>query len=274
VKRLRWSAVLVGLVLMLSWAGAAQAQTTTDQTASGPTEGQVVTPPPDTPPAQESQERMCSPAEGLTTGVDQIEITTDTAGAHPTASASFTVKEGCLVRIVLESVDENKSEVVDSDPPLPESGQIPTSGPGDHTLTVDLPSCSKFFVALDAVMPGQEPPLGAQRGAAVLDTRRPRDEDVILGQATGTTTNCPTLAGAPPSDQPTATTTETADATETATADATETTTAGATETTTADELPFTGSKAMPLLIAGLVLVTGGGAMLFGARVRGRHTSR
>jgi hypothetical protein len=258
VKRLRWSAVLVGLVLMLSWAGAAQAQTTTDQTAGGPTEGQVVTPPPDTPPAQESQERVCSPAEGLTTGVDQIEIKTDTAGAHPTASASFTVKEGCLVRIVLESVDENKSEVVDSDPPLPESGQIPTSGPGDHTLTVDLPSCSKFFVALDAVMPGQEPPLRAQRGAAVLDTRRPRDEDVILGQATGTTKNCPTLAGAPPSDQPTTTTTETADATETA----------------PADELPFTGSKAMPLLIAGLVLVTGGGAMLFGARVRGRHTSR
>jgi hypothetical protein len=259
VKRLRWSAVLVGLVLMLSWAGAAQAETPTDQTTSGPTEGQVVTPPPpQTPPAAEppaapaapAKARLCSPDEGLTSGVDEIKISTDTAGEHPTASASFTVREAASSASSSRASTRARVSCSTPDPSVPGSGEVPASGPGEHTLTVDLPYCSQFAVNLHALRPTRNAPAPAPqvRGAAPgpISTQLVDQEDVVLGSAEADTT-CPTSASAPPDAQP------------------------APTATVAADELPFTGSSTVPLLIAALVLVAGGGALLYAARLRGRH---
>ena len=252
MKRFRWSAALVALVLMLSWAGAAQAQEATQptdgSTATAPVDTAPETPPdtpPETPP--DDQEKICDPADGLLSHSSKISL--DTASAHPSASASFKVKEGCRVVVFLVSVDEN-GEVVDSDPSL--DSDDPTSGAGEHTLKVDLPTCAQFFVFFDAFKapkdseaPAPEELAQAQRASADAmseDTPPPDPEVVPLAEAKGHTTLCPT----------------------TTTVQATTTTAGGG-------QLPFTGSSSLPMLIAALVMVVGGLAALFAARIRGRQ---
>jgi LPXTG-motif cell wall-anchored protein len=43
------------------------------------------------------------------------------------------------------------------------------------------------------------------------------------------------------------------------------------TTTVSAAKLPRTGSSTLPVLIAAIVMLVGGGAALFATRVRGRH---
>jgi hypothetical protein len=245
VNRLRWSAALVVLVLMLSWAGAAQAQT---------------------PPSEQPADgRICSADEGLTTGSDEIEISTEKTGGHPTASASFTVNEGCQVQIVLASIDQRTDDVFDTDPPLPDSGEVPTTGPGDHTLTVDLPICTRFLVFLDVIRPGQGV---VTRQALAQDQRAVDGEDTIVGAAEGGT-DCPSSSTVPSASAPSSTVGSVSVPSTSAPS-----TQLAPVSTVVANELPFTGSNTLALLIAALVLLTGGGAILFAARLGGRDADR
>jgi LPXTG-motif cell wall-anchored protein len=132
----------------------------------------------------------------------------------------------------------------------------PVAGPGDHTLTVDLPNCSEFIVDFIAFPPPEVEPGG---GAEVLSRARtdaarvmaegdqPPD-DSLLDEVIGETTNCPTETTNAEVAAPTTITTE------------------------GSGGLPRTGTNAMPMLIAGLVLVAGGAAAVLGSRLRGRAT--
>ena len=243
MKRFRWSAALAGLLLVLSWAGTAPAASPTGQATNGQTVTEPSTAPTQPPPGDE----LCDPDDGITS---HSEISTDTASAHPSASASFTVKEGCRVIVFLVSVDED-GELVDSDPAL--DSEDPISGPGEHTLKVDLPDCQQFFVFFDAFkLPKEgEPPapedlLKAQRATAeaVSNGDEPPELEVVpLDRTEGDTTNCPTSSSSP-------------------------STTQAPTTTAAPGQLPFTGSNSLPLLIAALVMLTVGGAALLAARTR------
>jgi hypothetical protein len=280
VKRLRWSAVLLGLLLATSWAGAAQATTTSDTTATtvGDTTSTTSTTVGDTTtttvggttttsttvggttttsttvggttttttaPEPGGKEQPCSVAEGLTS---HSNISVDDSSAHPSASATFTVKEGCQVIVFLVSgkITGDTIEEVDFAPADAE----PIFGPGDHTLTVRLPDCADFIVDFVGFKPepepsGQQALMSQARSEAVqtLSEGEPPPEDGLLDEVTGTTTNCPTQ------------------------------TTSSNVPTTTSGEgqLPFTGTNALPLLIAGLVLVVGGAAAVLTSRMRSRQ---
>jgi hypothetical protein len=248
VKRLRWSAVLLGLVLATTWASAAQATGTTTTTMVEQTT--TTTAPQDTTTTTEPGGGLkpCSASEGL---ASHSAISVDKASAHPSASASFTVKEGCQVAVFLFAGKGNGDENTELFDFAPEGD--PVAGPGDHTLTVDLPDCSEFIVDFVAF-----PPETAESGAAVLSRARtdaarvmaegdqPPD-DSLLDEVIDETTNCPTQTTNGEVAAPT-TTTEGAGA------------------------LPFTGTNAMPMLLTGLVLVAGGAAAVLGSRLRGRAT--
>ena len=250
MKRLRWSAVLLGLVLATTWASAAQATGTTTTTTVDQTT--TTTAPKETTTTTEpgGNQEPCSASEGL---ASHSAISVDKASAHPSASASFTVKEGCQVAVFLFAGKGNGDENTELFDFAPEGN--PLAGPGDHTLTVDLPSCSEFIVDFIAFPP---PEIERGGGAEVLSRARtdaaqvmaegdqPPD-DSLLDEVIGETTNCPTQ------------TTNGEVAAPTTTVEGT-----GA--------LPFTGTNAMPMLIAGLVLVVGGAAAVLGSRLRGRAT--
>jgi hypothetical protein len=127
----------------------------------------------------------------------------------------------------------------------------PVAGPGEHTLTVDLPDCSPFIVDFVA-FPPELPEASAQmlsRATAAAQTMaegdQPPDEPSLLDEATGETTNCPT---------------------ETTNGEVPPSTTEGP------GSLPFTGSNPLPMLIGGLVLVAGGACALIASRMRARLT--
>jgi hypothetical protein len=252
VKRLRWGAVLLGLLLATSWAGAAQADTTdttvdttvdttaTTVGATTTTVGATTTTVPE-PGGNEP----CSVADGL---ASHSAISVDDASAHPSASASFTVKEGCEVIVFLASGKVSGDTIEEFD--FAPSDAPPLFGPGDHTLTVRLPDCSDFIVDFVGFKPEPEP-VSAQAlmssarsdAAQTLSEGEGPGEDPVLDEVTGTTTNCPTQ------------------------------TTNGEAVTTTSgsDQLPFTGTNAMPILIAGLVLVAGGAVAVLASRARSRQ---
>jgi hypothetical protein len=250
VKRLRWSAVLLGLVLATTWASAAQATGTTTTTVVDQTT--TTTAPEDTTTTTEpgGGQKPCSASEGL---ASHSAISVDKASAHPSASASFIVKEGCQVAVFLFAGKGNGDENTELFDFAPQGN--PLAGPGDHTLTVDLPSCSEFVVDFIAF-----PPPEVERGAGAEVLSRARTDaarvmvegdqppdDSLLDEVIDETTNCPTQ------------TTNGEVAAPTTTVEGT-----GA--------LPFTGTNAMPMLIAGLVLVAGGAAAVLGSRLRGRAT--
>jgi hypothetical protein len=236
VKRFRWSAVLVALALMLSWASAAQATQPSDEGGTTTTSTSTSTSTTTTTTAPKPEEpRFCDPAEGV---VSHTGISLDTAGAHPSASASFTIKEGCRVLVALASFDLNSQsdEPFDIDPPL--STEDPFSGPGEHTLKVDLPPCTQFdvvFVAFPAPPEGEAPSADLkQLTRAMASADQQSQEPTVLDEKDGQTTNCPTTTGG--------------------------------------GQLPFTGSSgSLPLLIAALIMVIGGAAALVAGRVRGRR---
>lgn len=247
MKRLRWGAVLLGLVLATSWAGAAQATTSTpvvDTTATtvGATTTTVGTTTTTVPEPVGNE--PCSVADGLTS---HSAISVDDS-AHPSASASFTVKEGCEVVVFLVSGKVSGDTIEEFD--FAPADAPPLFGPGDHTLTVRLPDCSDFIVDFVGFKPEPEP-VGVQTlmssarsdAAQMLGEGEGPAEDPILDEVTGTTTNCPTQ------------------------------TTNGEAVTTTSGsgQLPFTGTNAMPILIVGLVLVAGGAAAVLASRARSRQ---
>src|SRR6266516_1646250 len=136
VKRLRWSAVLLGLLLATSWAGAAQATTTSDTTATtvGDTTSTTTTTVGDTtttttvggtttttttvggPTTTTTEpapgEKPCSADEGL---ASHSAISVDKSSAHPSASVRFTVKEGCEVLAFLASGKFTDDSIEDVD---------------------------------------------------------------------------------------------------------------------------------------------------------------
>lgn len=260
MKRLRWSAVLLGLVLATSWAGAAQATTntpaddttmttveatTTTVEATTTTVGATTT----TTTPEPGGNEPCSVADGL---VSHSAISVDDASAHPGASASFTVKDGCQVVVFLVSGKVTGDTIEDFD--FAPSDAPPLFGPGDHTLTVRLPDCSDFIVDFVGFKPEPEP-VGAQALMAsarsdaaqtLSEGEAPGEgpgENPVLDEVTGTTTNCPT-----------------------------QTTNGEAVPTTSGEgQLPFTGTNAIPILIAGLVLVVGGAAAVLASRARSRQ---
>ena len=128
----------------------------------------------------------------------------------------------------------------------------PLAGPGDHTLSVDLPSCSQFIVDFVAFAPESAPQDGAEMLSqaktnavrAMAEGDQPPPDDSLLDEVVGETTNCPT---------------------QTTNGEVAPTTTEGA------GHLPFTGTNALPMLIAGFVLVAGGGAAVIASRMRGRQ---
>jgi hypothetical protein len=249
--------VLLGLLLALGWTSAAQATgdttttTTVDQattTTTGPQETTTTTEP-------GGNNRPCSPDEGLESVGD---ISAQTAVAHPTASVDFTVAKGCIVQMALVSFTgllDEPGDFVDVDPEFEEDSFF---GPGDHTLTVDLPTCSDFSVLLFGFPPQEGPQLQAHsanqsfhpvkpvkgQAHALAATQDQAPELEVIVETEGTTTNCPT-----------------------------QTTNHEVAPTTTMapGNLPFTGTNAMPILIAGLVLVAGGAAALIASRMRGRQ---
>ena len=240
MKRFRWSAALVALAMMLSWASAAQATQPSDEggtttTSTSTTTSSTTT---TTTAPQPAEPRFCDPAEGV---VSHTGISLDTASEHPSASASFTIKEGCQVLVALASfdLDSQSDEPFDIDPPL--DTENPFSGPGEHTLKVDLPTCAQFdvvFLAFPAPPEGEAPSADLKQFARAMASgdQQQSQEPTVLDEKDGQTTNCPT------------------------------TTTEGA------GQLPFTGSNgSLPLLIAALVMLAGGAAALFAARVRGRR---
>jgi hypothetical protein len=246
VKRFRWSAALVALAMMLSWASAAQAtqpsdgggSTSTTSTSTSTTTSSTSSTTTTTTAPQPAELRFCDPAEGV---VSHSGISLDTASEHPSASASFTIKEGCQVLVALASfdLDSQSEEPFDIDPPL--DTENPFSGPGEHTLKVDLPTCAQFdvvFVAFPAPPEGEAPSADLKQlaRATASGDQQQSQEPTVLDEKDGQTTNCPT------------------------------TTTEGA------GQLPFTGSNSsLPLLIAALVMLAGGAVALFAARVRGRR---
>ena len=262
MKRLRWSAVVLGLLLAMTWASAAQADenptTSVDQTTTTtvPEETTPPTKPEDTTPTTEPEattpttepgggEKPCSPSEGL---ASHTKISVDKASDHPSASASFTVKEGCQVVVFLFSAKGNGDENTELFDFAPEGN--PAAGPGEHTLTVDLPDCSPFIVDFVG-FPAELPEAGAQmlsQATAAAQTMaaggEPPEEPSLLDEQIGQTTNCPNAEVVP-------TTTLTA-------ADG--------------ERLPKTGSNALPMLLGGLVLVAGGTSALIAARMRSRLT--
>jgi hypothetical protein len=244
VKRFLWSAVLLGLALMLSWAGAAQATTSTGSTTDSTTTTSE-------PPASEVKD--CTPEEGL---ASHSKISTDADSAHPSASASFTVKDGCRVLVFLASFDlagsADNPKLVDVAPAL---GENPVFESGDHSLKVKLPTCTHFGVLLAAEKPstGDQAPqvqklLKADHAAAAAmsDGKEPAPEPTLLEAIEGDTTDCPTSSSAPSSTE-------------------------APTTTAAPGQLPFSGSNSLPILIAALVLLAGGGAALYATRIRSRH---
>src|SRR6266567_1113547 len=235
VKRLRWSAVLLGLLLATSWAGAAQATTTSDTTATTvgdttSTTSTTVGGPTTTTTEPAPGEKPCSADEGL---ASHSAISVDKSSAHPSASVRFTVKEGCEVLAFLASGKFTDDSIEDVD--FAPQDRSPLFGPGDYELTVRLPDCADFIVL--------EPPPEAAP-TMMAQARSEADQAMTEGQGplapgaieevVDTTTNCPT---------------------ETTNAKAVTTTVGGG-------QLPGTGANALPLLIAGLVLVVGGAAAL------------
>jgi LPXTG-motif cell wall-anchored protein len=192
-------------------------------------------------------EKPCSPSEGL---ASHTGISIDKTSDHPSASASFTVKEGCQVVVLLFSGKGNGDENTEFFDVAPEGD--PTFGPGDHTLTVDLPDCSPFIVDFFAFSP--EPPEAQSLARASADAAQgmaegdqPPADDPLLDEVIGETTNCPT---------------------ETSNAEVAPSTilTGGA------GSLPKTGSNVVPMLLGGLVLVAGGACALIASRMRSRLT--
>ena len=248
MKRLRWSVVLLGLVLAMGWASAAQATgSTTTTTAVDQTT--TTTAPQETTTTTEpgGNEKPCSASEGL---ASHSAISVDDASDHPSASASFTVKEGCQVAVFLFSGKGNGDENTELFDFAPDGD--PLAGPGDHTLSVDLPSCSQFIVDFVAFAPESAPQDGAEMLSqaktnavrAMAEGDQPPPDDSLLNEVVGETTNCPT---------------------QTTNGEVAPTTTEGA------GQLPFTGTNALPMLIAGFVLVAGGGAAVIASRMRGRQ---
>src|SRR6266566_7953216 len=262
VKRLRWSAVLLGLLLATSWAGAAQATTTSDTTATtvGDTTSTTSTTVGDTTTTTVGGtttttvggttttvggttttttepapgEKPCSADEGL---ASHSAISVDKSSAHPSASVRFTVKEGCEVLAFLASGKFTDDSIEDVD--FAPQDRSPLFGPGDYELTVRLPDCADFIVDFFVLEPPPEaaPTMMAQARSeadqAMTEGQGPLAPGVIE-EVVDTTTNCPT---------------------ETTNAKAVTTTVGGG-------QLPGTGANALPLLIAGLVLVVGGAAAL------------
>jgi hypothetical protein len=255
VKRLRFGAVLLGLVLAMGWASPAQAtgETTTTTSVDQTT---TTTAPQETTTTTEpgGGDQPCSPEEGLESVGD---ISAQTAAAHPTASVDFTVAKGCIVQMALVSFTgllNEPGDFVDVDPPFDVD---PSFGPGDHTLTVDLPTCSSFSVFLFGFPVVESPALQARslasqsshiskpvKGQAHTLAATEEPELEVIAETDGHTTNCPT-----------------------------QTTNGEVRPTTTVapGQLPFTGTNAMPILIAGLVLVAGGAAAVIASRMRGRQ---
>jgi hypothetical protein len=244
VKRSHWTAVLVALALMLVWAGAAQAQTTSNEPVTDDTTSTTVA---------GGDEAFCTLTDGLAA---HSKISADTTSAHPSASVSFTVSEGCRIGAALASFDDNRA-LFDIDP-QPDAAD-PTFGPGEHTLKVDLPSCAHFFAVFIAIQltPDQPPALEleqAQHAAKKLTSQDTVSEpDVFSEQIEGDTKNCPTTT-APTTTAPT-TTVPAHEAVPTTTVQS-------------GGQLPFTGSSTLPMLIAALVLIAGGAAALLTARGR------
>jgi hypothetical protein len=248
VKRLRWGVVLLGLLLALGWTSAAQATGDTTTTTAVDQATTTTTGPQETTTTTEpgGNEKPCTATEGL---ASHSAISVDKTSDHPSASASFTVKEGCQVVVFLLSGKGNGDENTELFDFAPDGD--PVAGPGDHTLTVDLPNCSEFIVDFIAFSPA-EAPLGVQsmsqaRTDAVrvlAEADQPPPDESLLDEVVGETTNCPT-----------------------------QTTNHEVAPTTTVapGKLPFTGTNAMPILIAGLVLVAGGAAALIASRMRGRQ---
>jgi hypothetical protein len=275
VKRLRWSAVLLGLLLATSWAGAAQATTTSDTTATtvGDTTSTTSTTVGDTTTTTVGGttttttvggttttttavggttttttepapgEKPCSADEGL---ASHSAISVDKSSAHPSASVRFTVKEGCEVLAFLASGEFTDDSIEDVD--FAPQDRSPLFGPGDYELTVRLPDCADFIVDFFVLEPPPEaaPTMMAQARSeaaqAMTEGEGPLAPDAIE-EVVDTTTNCPT---------------------ETTNAKAVTTTVGGG-------QLPGTGANALPLLIAGLVLVVGGAAALLTSRMRSRQ---
>jgi hypothetical protein len=283
VKRLRWSAVLLGLLLATSWAGAAQATTTSDTTATtvgdttsttsttvgdtttttvggttttttvggttttttvgGTTTTTTVGGPTTTTTEPAPGEKPCSADEGL---ASHSAISVDKSSAHPSASVRFTVKEDCEVLAFLASGKFTDDSIEDVD--FAPQDRSPLFGPGDYELTVRLPDCADFIVDFFVLEP---PPEAAP--TMMAQARSEADQAMTEGQGplapgaieevVDTTTNCPT---------------------ETTNAKAVTTTVGGG-------QLPGTGANALPLLIAGLVLVVGGAAALLASRMRSRR---
>lgn len=286
MKRLRYGAVLLGLVLAMGWASPAHAtedpttttsveQTTTTTvveqttTTTAPQETTTTTAPQETTTTTAPEEtttttepgggdRPCSPDEGLESVSD---ISTQTAAAHPTASVDFTVAKGCIVQMALVSFTgllNEPGDFVDVDPEFEEDSFF---GPGDHTLTVDLPNCSSFSVFLFGFPVLESPELQARslashsiqvakpvKGQAHTLAATEEPELEVIVETDGKTTNCPT---------------------ETTNAEVRPTSTVVI--TVAPAKLPFTGTNALPILIAGLVLVAGGAAAVIASRMRGRQ---
>lgn len=192
-------------------------------------------------------EKPCSADEGL---ASHSAISVDKSSAHPSASVRFTVKEGCEVLAFLASGKFTDDSIEDVD--FAPQDRSPLFGPGDYELTVRLPDCADFIVDFFVLEP---PPEAAPEAAPTMmaQTRSEAAQAMTEGQGplapgaieevVDTTTNCPT---------------------ETTNAKAVTTTVGGG-------QLPGTGANALPLLIAGLVLVVGGAAALLASRMRSRQ---
>ncbi len=307
MKRLRWSAVLLGLVLAVTWAGPAQAaaHTTYDETTTTtepvvgetttttepvvgetttttePVVGETTT---TTEPVVGETTTTTEPVVGETTttteptagdqpcsaddGVESVSaITAETAGEHPTASVTFTIKKGCIVQLALVSFTGLLDEPGDFVDVAPDEEKDSFFGPGEHSLTVDLPSCSRFSVLLFAFPVEQSTLMGSMEtqdwsfsfakpstgGAHTLAATQQDDqpEPTVLDAIDGTTTNCPT---------------ETTNNEVAPTTGVNVTTPIGTTPIAAEGQLPGTGANATPILIAGLVLLAGGAAALITSR--------
>jgi hypothetical protein len=192
-------------------------------------------------------EKPCSADEGL---ASHSAISVDKSSAHPSASVRFTVKEGCEVLAFLASGKFTDDSIEDVD--FAPQDRSPLFGPGDYELTVRLPDCADFIVDFFVLEP---PPEAAPEAAPTMMAQARSEAAQAMTEGQGplapgaieevvdTTTNCPT---------------------ETTNAKAVTTTVGGG-------QLPGTGANALPLLIAGLVLVVGGAAALLASRMRSRQ---
>jgi hypothetical protein len=295
VKRLRWSAVLLALVLAMSWAGAAQAATsnttpttapqettpttappttappttapptTAPPTTAPPTTAPPTTAPPTTAPPTTQPEpggKLCSPEEGLESVSD---ISTDTASAHPSASVDFTVSRGCTVQLALVSFTgllDEPGDLVDIAPPNEEDSFFTA---GDHSLTVKLPDCSRFSVILFGLEPNESPVLLQSQARSLAAPSAP------FSFSKPSAGRVSTLAATEEEGPVFVPLIETEGET---TNCPTESSNPEVVPTTSGQgQLPFTGSNAMPIVIVGLVLVLGGAGALFASRMRNRQAS-